>query len=805
MGSLRFGAVAGVIAAISLFLFLPACGGSKPRGANPFAGKITLNPSNSFSLQVGATLLLTASAQNSTGAAIAPAFTYASSNAGILDIAPNGYACAGTWNAPLYSICTPAGIGTVQVTASALGATSPPTMFFVHPPVDTIQITVAAPVNSPPPACPSQVALPAACNLKFTPTTKCFSPNQTQTLQAAAYSQGVDVTASVGPFSWSETNTSVANLAPIVNTDINVATYQTTASANAPGQTQVVASASGVFSQPFTFETCPIQCIALEAGNLGSGETTFSVTKGTAETINATAVDVQGCIVPNAPLTWISSSPAAITAGCTVGSTTCSVSTPQPGSAAITANCTPPTCNTGFPLNLIPGNSAPYVPQPVYPITAISGLSTGTTVPTSVLATSKDCSADAFCNVGIYDVSTSNHLSGGPAESPTPPNSLLFDAVGDRAFIGSQFGALVITPANFGGNSSPFSGIPASGTMLGLVTGKILAVSSNGSTAIFSDTVSTPNQVYVVSASPSSTTALNINSAIAAAVAPDGLKALILGNGGNTLYVYSSLQALQTYPLAAPATSIAFNSTGSFALLAGGAPSPSTLALYNTCDNSQVLLPLPALTPPAPGLPAPPQFLRMVPPGLVPMGNTIIPVPLITEGLDFFFGLDNTGIDIIATNTSILPLPVPAGPLTLPTLCPRPIVLGQTAANPSTSFPPTHINIGYGTFHPINFFLSADATQAFIVTSDFGVLVYSFNSGSVSRIQLINNAAPTAADISADSSLIYVAGSDGLLHELNTQTGLDQNQTSFSPVANSNNDFCFSGNNCALNLVAVKP
>jgi hypothetical protein len=62
-----------------------------------------------------------------------------------------------------------------------------------------------------------------------------------------------------------------------------------------------------------------------------------------------------------------------------------------------------------------------------------------------------------------------------------------------------------------------------------------------------------------------------------------------------------------------------------------------------------------------------------------------------------------------------------------------------------------------------------------------------------------------AADISVDGSLIYVAGSDGLLHELNTATSLDQNQTSFNLLPNSTNDLCFTGNNCALNLVAVKP
>ena len=62
-----------------------------------------------------------------------------------------------------------------------------------------------------------------------------------------------------------------------------------------------------------------------------------------------------------------------------------------------------------------------------------------------------------------------------------------------------------------------------------------------------------------------------------------------------------------------------------------------------------------------------------------------------------------------------------------------------------------------------------------------------------------------AADISGDGSLISVAGSDGLLHQLNTALAVDQNQISFSPLPNSSNNFCFTGSNCALNIVAVKP
>ncbi len=85
------------------------------------------------------------------------------------------------------------------------------------------------------------------------------------------------------------------------------------------------------------------------------------------------------------------------------------------------------------------------------------------------------------------------------------------------------------------------------------------------------------------------------------------------------------------------------------------------------------------------------------------------------------------------------------------------------------------------------------------------MLVYDFDTNSTSKIALVNNATPVAADIAADGSLIYVAGSDGLLHELNTALAVDQNQTSFSPLPNSPNNFCFTGTNCQLNIVAVKP
>ncbi len=820
MGRLRCVQRFWLIITIAIFAFLPACGKSKPPGASPFPAKISLNPPTSASLQFGATLLFTASAQNAANSNINATYTYASSNAGVVDISPSGFACAGSWNAPYYNVCTPGAGGTAQITASALGATSPPTLVFVHPPIDNIQISLVPPVNSPPPACPTQVALPAACQITFNPAAAnyCLSQNQVQTLQATAYSQGVDITPTVGPFTWNQANTGVVTITPIItSTTTNTATNQATVVANTPGATQVIASSSGVSSQPYIAETCPVQCITLGLGENGSqniGQTSFITNKGTNETITATAVDVQGCIVPKAPLTWTSSAPAAVatgttttggtttggsTSGCAAGAA-CTVTTSQPGAGVVTASCSPPTCNVGFPLNA-PGLPALYLPQPVYSVGAISGLVTGATSATNVLATSQDCYSNAQCTVGLYNVSTTTNLAGSATSMPAPPNSLLFDPPGDKAYAGSQFGAYVINVANIGSSTNPFVLLPASGTPLGQVTGKVIAVSPNGNSAVFSDTVSTPNQVYVVNNSGTATGSvpLNINSATTATFSPDSAKAFILGDGGNTLYVYSALQALQKYPLTAPANAVAFSSNGAFAFLAGG-NSAGGIDVLNTCNN----LPATAVgggTFSVTGLPSTPQFFKMVPPGSAPTGNATIPTLYQDDlnSLDVFVGVDSTGVDVIATTNTSLPPPAT-------TLCPlQQIALADEALSRTTVVPPTHIDLQKGTFHPLNFFLSPDGNQVYIITSDQGVLVYNFATQSVNAIPLSGNAAPVAGDMSVDGTLLYVAGTDGILHELDTLLLSDQMEISFAALPNSSNNFCYYSYPCTLNIVAVKP
>jgi hypothetical protein len=813
MGRLRASRLACGIA-VGWLLVLGGCGGHTSVPTSPIPARVTLNPGGSTSLQLGNTVRFSASAVNSSNSNINVAFTFQSSDTSILNFAPGGQACAGRFD-PTFISCIPAGSGAVQVTATADGVVSPPTLVFVHPPIDNIVVTQVPP--SPP----------------YVTPVPCISQGQTMTLQATAYSQGVDVTPSVGPFTWSIANPSVVTVTPIVtNPSYGVATNQATATAAVPGFTQIFASATNVSSSAFQqfnnnngvvwnfFETCPVQTITLQLGSGGSqqsGQTIFVTNKGKSQAVTAIVYDVIGNLVAKPSLTWTSSQSAAVSAPAScITSLTCTVNTAGPGAGIVTASCTPPSCNVGFPLipeNLPASTAALYIPVPVYASTSVSGLVNGAVTGTGVIASSLDCTSNFNCSVALYDVSTSANLPGNPLIVPTPPNSLAFDAAGDKGFVGSDFGAFTINPSNIGSASSPFGG-------LGTLTGKILAVSLNGQLAVFSDTVHTPSQVYIVNtvnASSPSISNFAISGAVAAAFSLDNLKAYILacvpgpvacsGSTGNTVFVYSTLQSMQTIPLTAPASAVAFSSTGAFAFVSG-TTSP-TVTTFNTCDNSLSTPPPP--NPPNPfviNLQAPPLFLQVLPPASAPppvVKTLLTPAPDAT-GLDVLVALDSTGIDLIATDAIVLGSgqpPIPGPP------CPQYI---EQAVNLTThaSFPPQHIDFGLGTFHPISFFVSPDGSKAYVATTDFSsILVFDFNTMSLSgSIPLHGNAIPVSASFTVDGTLIYVAANDGSLHLVNTLSAADVQQISFPNLPDVNNPYCQYGAttiNCNLNLVVVRP
>jgi hypothetical protein len=399
----------------------------------------------------------------------------------------------------------------------------------------------------------------------------------------------------------------------------------------------------------------------------------------------------------------------------------------------------------------------------------------------------------------MYNVATQKVTAGGVSVLPAAANSLLYDLAGDKAYVGSEFGALLVNPTNLGTSNGAF-------TSLGNITGQILAISNSGTLAAFSDTVQNPNSVYIVNATSTSavtSTQLNISSASIAAFSPDGMEAFIVGgSGGNELYIYSPLQALQgpglgtssnpQFNLAGRALNIAFAPNGAFAFIAESSLDGSTpnLTAFSVCNNS-IATDL-SISPPVPAvvdLPANPLFMQILPafhiPGTDSSGN---PIP---DGIHIFI-LDSTGFDIItATNATQA-----AG-----TLCPQSLTLTG----------PQRIDLNMGTIEPINFFASADASLLYIVTNTAsGVSVYNFGAGSAgSGIPLAGDAVPVTAAITVDGSTIVIAANDGQLHELSTALGgTDQYQVPFPDLPDYLNPFCTyapDNTSCTLNLIAVRP
>src|SRR5579862_8041175 len=282
---------------ISLVAALTGCSSSGPTTNTvfPVPANILLAPANTLSLDVGsANQAFTATPENSKHTAISTPVTFVSSNTAVLTISASGLACAGTWDSiSTPQICTPGPVGVAQVTATSHGVSSPPTTVYVHQHIDNI---VISPV-------PNQTP----------PTGPCFSKGQIFNYQATAFSRGLDITSSVGPFTWQSLNAQVATLAvPTQSTPVTgLVVGQVQVTANTPGITSLAVTNSNVTSLPLEFNTCAVQSIALTVGD--SASNSFTVTTGTSKTLTATVVDTQGNPITGVPLTWSASNAGSVT------------------------------------------------------------------------------------------------------------------------------------------------------------------------------------------------------------------------------------------------------------------------------------------------------------------------------------------------------------------------------------------------------------------------------------------------------------------------------------------------------------
>jgi hypothetical protein len=767
----RSGSVAVAIAIFLLICSLAGCssGNSTSTTSFPTPAIISLAPATNASVESGQTLAFTATPKNKSGTAVSTPVQYVSSNTAVMTVADNGDACAGSWDslsAP--QICTAGPVGTAQVYATAQGVSSPPTTVYVHQHIDNIQVSLVPGQN-----------LPGYFGTG-TGQVNCFSAGAVFNYQARAFSQGTDITSSVGSFTWQAVNSSVAKLNSTVS---GLPLNQLQVTASVPGMTPLFATVGNNTSLPFNFTTCPVQSISLSVS--GTNGNSVVVGQGNTVTVSATVVDTAGMTITTAPLSWNSSSPLVVTVpatGTVTGNTiTDKASTPLIGGAAVTASCTPPTCNLG----ILPSH-------PIYPVAAIDFLVTqGATKPTTasstVWVTSTGCGTSNGCVSTMTPITVPANTVGTPIGLPATPNSLAIDPKGASAFLGTDLGLLgtkglmVLNPTSATSTVSSFPSAP----------GKVLAVSPDGTKAIISDTKDTPVETFLFtcSGSPcgssSTSTVLPITGATAAAFSPDSLKAYIVA--GSRLYVYSTQDALQAVPLSAPGTDVAFLSNGMFGFIAGG--SAAGVSFLPTCYDATLGPALGSVSVPVPGA----QLIRALPNG--------------------FTGLVAPGIPDVLAPSMLVVAPPNAQTIAVGISEPSPFAIGEDgcpaprgALTVSTT-PHAAVNLGQGNFNPTHLLMSSDGVFVYIVTSNLSsIVVFDTANQTPSAMALAGNAIPVSAALSPDGTRLYVGGSDGLVHVLDTSTGLDTFQVTFLK------SFCedSAGNpaqvtSCLPDLIAANP
>jgi hypothetical protein len=764
-----------IVVAVVVFLFLSfglaGCsgGGSTKVVSFPKPGSIGLTPATNASMEAGTTLTFTGSPKTNSGTAISEPVSYHSSNSAVVTIADNGLACAGSWNSlSSPQICTPGQTGTALIYATQQGVSSPATTVYVHQHIDQVVISpVASPTDPPTSFC-----------YQGAPTTPGYSKGQPAngqqyvTLQATAYSQGIDITSAVGQFSWSAASSGTTGVVTLASVPLtNPPTLnQERVTANIPGITSIYATAAGVNSTPYPYLTCPVNSIVLSVvGN-----------SGTSTSIYATAYDTKGSPITGIPLTWTSSQPlvAKVTgssASTIYAGTATTAQGTTGGTATIIASCTPPTCNIGLTPAL-----------PIYPKTdpgsSPSGILNVTSTPTAsqtatLYVTSQDCGTTDSCFTRVIPISATVGTSGNGstftvgspislaatnASSGVTPNSLVFEPQGTKAYLGTESGDLgakglqVLTVS--GTTVSHFPSTP----------GKVLAVSPDNSHVIVSDTFDQPNQVYLFSPASGASAPLipsGIAGAVAAAFSPDNLKAFVVTNTGN-LYIYSALEALQTIPMGNPATDITVFPQGSFAYIAGGDPSnPSSVTVRRTCDNAiaenAIFNPQTLVTP---GMPS---FIRAL-----PNGTGVVAV-------------DSPGIDLI----TLAPLLVPPSPAFDSDGCSNgdASVAPAVPPSPNVNNSVASFNFGLGNFLPVQIVVSEDSSTVYIVANDATgqhplpvVFAFNVNAKTFSPISLTASAIPLQIALTQDGRYLFVGAKEQsgepTVHVLDMVSGGDIDQ-----------------------------
>lgn len=512
-----------VLAAVAI----TGCGGSSSN-KNAVA-TVNLGPA-SISIVSGQVSSLSVSALDSSGNPATTTFTFNSSDPNLVTVSPAGQVCGGVWDST-FVVCSGndasgnALTGTATVTATAAGISSAPVTVSVHPSVTSIAVT-AAPINAPNP---------------------CISNGGTQQFTATAFHNTTDITSSIGPFTWSTSDATVASI------DVNGL-----ATARNPGEAQIVATVGTVTSQSIAFNTCMPQSLVLHiAGDPANGFTFGAdMNVNDTRTLQTDMIDINGTVIPAAPLRLVSNNPAAATiAGTTLTAT-------GPGGAGIIAVCAPTTCGNGI-------NKPAY--SNVFSVT-VNGTSPTTTV---YAATSTIPAPGTSPAVVPIDTSKSPPAAGTPIILPGAPTSMAFSGDGTKLFVDTSSGLVSV------------DALANTATLLDAdPIGIILAVSPDGTQVIISNVKFQADvasqRLFIFNTSNNTLQTFILPGAVSAAFTGDGFKAYIAANNGN-VYVWSPLLTLRTLTLGGSPKSVATVASGPLAWMANS----TTINAFNTCDNSR--------------------------------------------------------------------------------------------------------------------------------------------------------------------------------------------------------------------------
>lgn len=616
----RFAIIPGFI--LFLAAMLAGCGG---HSSSNNVTQVTISPT-ALSLNSGDVVQITATANNSAGTTVPNAsVTFGTSNSSLATISPSGLVCGGVWDTQ-FIVCNgddtsgnPVA-GNATVTASAEGVTSAPVPVTVHVKVTSIVVDPVAGCTS---TTLTQQFTAHACSSLASPhdSTGPCAPNAKQ------------VSTQIGPFTWGTVNSTVATI------DQNGLL-----TAASPGVTGVFASVSTLSSAPVPFRTCmPIEIrLHLPGDAPGSLTTSDSLTQNQTITVETDMTDEKG-FSQNSIATILASDYPVVGSLSSLNFTASSF-----GGTGILAGCTPPTCGSGLNIpiysNLFRITVSGASPAPFVYATSSFSPPSGTTPFLVPIDTSKNPPA----------VGTSVNL-------PGAPNSFVFAASGTVAYLGTTGGLVSFNPT---GNTVT--------TVDSGVTGKVLAVSPDGTKVIVSNAAKDPQgnviqtdgpsqRVWVFDSSSSTVQTFVKQGAVAAAIGNDGFRDYIVTNDGTgNIYVFSPALTIQTINIAgSTATDVAPLSSGPFVFVAN----PDGLDVVASCNNVQ--------QPTANNPPTHSKSIQLM--KAVPNSDTIVAV-------------DSSGVDVeTVTVASILS--------TNPTL---PFNLSATNCQPNVSYSNQFIDFGLG-------------------------------------------------------------------------------------------------------------